>query len=1400
METTLKHATKDSDNSSDEGSSVKNKQRIRVKKRKRVLSDSSSTGEDILPDNMLMLENKVHASAVKNNLDDISVRKILKKVVTNDRVLALVKLREEKEGTTNNKDDPTVRPKLTRAKVRELMKASPKSAWNLENLELTPIKHIPVKTRPEVKALIAQELPEDEDDEEYKPTPDDVPSDDDHVLESCSDVDSQPRTPATPKSQRGTSPKVVTDGPFKVPQAITASAKRKLELEEDATIALRTRSKLSLSSTSIEHIESTFVPPDDIPNPVVDEVWSQFLEGCLNPASTSKNEDDDETDPEYNVAADPDANEEDEEALGNSIIKISKKELNDLVTELFHIMPDATVSEDLAENLANTVLTDNTQSDMSHWEGKQEPLSDDEERMNMSNRIMFEKSPYTRLSIGKTEPDDLEEQSEIIPSINEQPQLLIEIKREEDKSKTETDAVKKKRGDKNESSDVAGTHKVMNKKLKITIVEREETTPILNGADQAPLSLRVLTTPQQTSHNLEIQLQPGQAMTPDQILILQQQLRQHIQLATSNFLQLYVHPQYWSYAPAYKKYLDTFTDLLKHNPKTVVNVCNLKPAMELMTTWQDTVSEDTPENTKLVQFIQKEIEKNRRNAAQNHLYAGDFPEMFKEVVVNSPVFLYPHLLPPIPYRADNPMRRNTYLQSEDSLIALGLDQFCDYVEANPEIFKTRFGHRRHRMMLSQTVVLVAKHMLPWMSVRCLHSHISHVRKTAPKSNPLYKFIKNREIVPVKHNLLPFNPALTLYEQPEAEMPRVWLKHLSKYTKRFNKYLKKNNRVVKEPEGIPVATNHTNSLRKEPLPDFTKEIKRSKNSLESIDDDDNLPPRVDIHIVRHEINNTAPIIYKPIELNTSVAVTPLNLMETSQTNLVTCVTAPITTPAEINMQKEAPTVESFRNITNVLNSDHCTCCLVLRRICKRQTSILEYFKRDKRKKCFCSDIEHPKMTNRLKLLIGNYKHNQDLTDLDEQLTVLHKLKKKHDSIVPEVSDLEELAFVLSFQARVINRTTTNKNVYIKMRVNRLFSSYTAQKDVVQLAAEFGDICGTDLVDVYMDFIGFLTAEQADSMGMFKYHFTTYCVGKLIARVKEEVKCEDHLKNILAKIRQVYSDTKSTACEICTRLLETVKVYPRLAEYVFKLFPHRKEKRKKPNNGENATDVQAQPPVEENFDKNVADTKEMEESSNITPLIVDYKTENSSRSPEPVVQTAPEGESLEKTQTEAKPTEESLVSRTLDYEADDSFSDEECPNNVKLIVSTGTQEKHLTINPLTISNNDKNENAGNTDSEEIDQKPETQDYDTEYSMVIVCEEEDVKHEPAEWKRDEDKLILEVLNQFLAPKERKDKTILEVISENNIFELLSETLLHKSKEDVKDRVLYLLNILINEGLDCK
>lgn len=46
---------------------------------------------------------------------------------------------------------------------------------------------------------------------------------------------------------------------------------------------------------------------------------------------------------------------------------------------------------------------------------------------------------------------------------------------------------------------------------------------------------------------------------PEQVQILQQQLRQHVQLATSSFLQLYVHPIHWGFAAKYREYLVSST-------------------------------------------------------------------------------------------------------------------------------------------------------------------------------------------------------------------------------------------------------------------------------------------------------------------------------------------------------------------------------------------------------------------------------------------------------------------------------------------------------------------------------------------------------------------------------------------------------------------------------------------------------------------------------------------------------------------------------------------------------------------------------------------------------------------------------------------------------------------------
>lgn len=112
-------------------------------------------------------------------------------------------------------------------------------------------------------------------------------SDDDHNS-SVSDIDSQPRTPRTPYTADEDSPaKYTNDGLFKIPRDRNDSS---TSIDQDYIIAKRTRSKVSLATTSIETIESTFQPPDTTPDMYdrdneVDTDWLEFLNVLTKPIS-----------------------------------------------------------------------------------------------------------------------------------------------------------------------------------------------------------------------------------------------------------------------------------------------------------------------------------------------------------------------------------------------------------------------------------------------------------------------------------------------------------------------------------------------------------------------------------------------------------------------------------------------------------------------------------------------------------------------------------------------------------------------------------------------------------------------------------------------------------------------------------------------------------------------------------------------------------------------------------------------------------------------------------------------------------------------------------------------------------------------------------------------------------
>lgn len=125
------------------------------------------------------IEKNLKQSALRNNLTPANVKNILQKVVKNDHVLAIVKLKEEElerlERTRmedeEKMDEEESMPKLTRAKAKAL---------NRYPLPVAPIKETP--TDSEVVALIREELRSDDEDEEYRP------GDEEIEVRSCAKV------------------------------------------------------------------------------------------------------------------------------------------------------------------------------------------------------------------------------------------------------------------------------------------------------------------------------------------------------------------------------------------------------------------------------------------------------------------------------------------------------------------------------------------------------------------------------------------------------------------------------------------------------------------------------------------------------------------------------------------------------------------------------------------------------------------------------------------------------------------------------------------------------------------------------------------------------------------------------------------------------------------------------------------------------------------------------------------------------------------------------------------------------------------------------------------------------------------------------------------------------------
>ncbi|XP_078390237.1 GON-4-like protein isoform X2 [Cetorhinus maximus] len=379
----------------EEGESATKKRRKKVLKRERKMKEGKSAEEsradcDIQLDDSF--ERALEDGAKHHNLTAINVRNILHEVITNEHVVAMMKA-----AIFDTEQPHLFEPKMTRSKLKEVVeKGVVPPTWNIS----------PIKKSKESKAPQFIDIPleeEDSSDEEYRPEEEE----EDETTEEGfmeSDAESTTSSPAGGRRPRSRQEALETEEDSASAELPGASEKEKgvslaarhLSVEtvpmgppplppkakhrptrdssfmeklhavdeelasnevcmdsyqslDDRLIAYRTRSKWPLTNVSLGLLEAELKAPDTTADMydqgTQDDVyWQSWMKAVMNDLDYE----DDEDDPEYNFLEDLD--EPDMEDFRNDrAVQITKKEVNELMEELFETFQDEMGVPDVEE-------------------------------------------------------------------------------------------------------------------------------------------------------------------------------------------------------------------------------------------------------------------------------------------------------------------------------------------------------------------------------------------------------------------------------------------------------------------------------------------------------------------------------------------------------------------------------------------------------------------------------------------------------------------------------------------------------------------------------------------------------------------------------------------------------------------------------------------------------------------------------------------------------------------------------------------------------------------------------------------------------------------------------------------------------------------------------------------
>ncbi|XP_065210165.1 GON-4-like protein [Planococcus citri] len=626
-------------------------QRRKFKRRKRRRTNEKM--KTIIKNIEQEIETQLEANNERDDFVTNNIEPILKEVIMDEDIKEMVRrtiLRGDSESPYE--------PKLTRAKIRELLKVRPE-------LSLPMVWPITAKKETnfvsECLSLINENYSENSsEDEEYIP-------DEEH--ENLND----PSSSSTFNGLQNTSMGSTSD-------AVSSYSKDNsysfFPVQEE-NIGQRTRSKLPLTDTPLEVIEQAFEPPDitaDMYDLECDnEDWFDFIQNFHKPLDKTKgneptDNDDDLDDPEYNITNDVETVDK-EELRKDRGVDVPQEEVRDLIAELWRECAPSIVG------------------DMRSNKEASQPQSEDPNSFNLLNT-------------------------------NEAPLP--------------------------HSFDVLSTNQI---------------PPLINNAttETACSNQNPVTINDPNPEHKEIP-----KLLPAQCRLLKQQLAQHVQILTQNFLQFHKHPIYYGYADVMKTLLFSIDNLSGDNQHSYFSTVNLKSAVRVVNQWEKSRAKVPEPKLNIFERFSK------RRKPQIECFSKDL----MKTVTMSDVFLYPLLLPHVPFSSSIQVvkYKTSMIESEECLLAYGLEAFMGYV-------KPKNGTKNQDELLKEAISLITSHLLPCFTKKFILQYIKKKRADS-KPNPIKRYFEKGKAPSLTHYVIPV-VLQPLFKQPSNLLPDVWAEYVEK---------------------------------------------------------------------------------------------------------------------------------------------------------------------------------------------------------------------------------------------------------------------------------------------------------------------------------------------------------------------------------------------------------------------------------------------------------------------------------------------------------------------------------------------------------------------------------------------------------------------------------------------